>query len=165
MNRFAVAVLLGACGWGLAAWSILNNPPATPSATATMFARAGPAASDSPAKNARLGGRGQSWAQESRSARGTHSLSLGVPRGRLRFTTDRLTAQAGKVEIKFTNDSLLPHNLTIAHAAGGPVIDATHTFVGGNETLAVRLKPGTYLFFCSVPEHRILGMRGTLSVY
>jgi uncharacterized cupredoxin-like copper-binding protein len=84
------------------------------------------------------------------------------PSGQLRFAKTSLTAKAGKVSIEFANRSPLPHNLTIASAS--TVLGATPTFNGGSKTLTLKLKPGTYKFYCSVPGHREAGMEGTLEV-
>lgn len=85
------------------------------------------------------------------------------PEGQLKYDTTALSASAGKVSIAFTNTSPLPHNVTIANAAGS-VVGATPTFAGGSKTLSVELKPGVYKFYCSVPGHREAGMEGTLTV-
>ena len=84
------------------------------------------------------------------------------PSGQLRFAKTSLTAKAGEVSIEFSNRSPLPHNLTIA--SGSTVLGATPTFNGGSKTLTLKLKPGTYKFYCSVPGHREAGMEGTLEV-
>jgi plastocyanin len=86
------------------------------------------------------------------------------PTGQLKFTKSSLTAKAGKVTIKFTNMSSLPHNMTIQQGTNGASVGATPTFSGGTKTLSVTLKPGKYTFFCSVPGHRQAGMQGTLTV-
>ena len=76
-----------------------------------------------------------------------------------------LTAKAGKVTVKFTNASSLPHNFTLQQGTGGAVVGATPTFSGGGtKTVSVTLKPGTYTFYCSVDGHRAAGMQGTLTV-
>jgi plastocyanin len=93
------------------------------------------------------------------------ALSLAAdPGGALKFTSTSLTAKAGKVTITFTNMSPVMHNLTIEQGTSGSVVGATPTFQGGTKTLTVKLKPGTYTFFCSVPGHRDAGMKGTLTV-
>lgn len=86
------------------------------------------------------------------------------PAGKLKFTKSSLTAPAGTVRIKFTNHAAVPHNFTVEPASGGAVVGASPTFSGGTRTLTLKLKPGTYTFFCSVPGHRQAGMQGTLIV-
>jgi plastocyanin len=84
------------------------------------------------------------------------------PSGLLAYDTKQLSAKAGTVTITFTNNSPLEHNVTIAE--GAKVLGATPTFKGGSKTLTLTLKPGKYVFYCSVPGHRQAGMEGTLSV-
>jgi uncharacterized cupredoxin-like copper-binding protein len=98
-------------------------------------------------------------------ASGSSSSSLkeeADPEGQLRYTTRNLSAKAGAVTISFANMSPLPHNMTIAQ--GTKVLGATPTFQGGTKTLNLNLKPGTYVFYCSVPGHRAAGMEGKLTV-
>ena len=84
------------------------------------------------------------------------------PAGQLSYDAKQLSAKAGTVTIDMTNMSPVEHNVTIAE--GSKVLGATPTFTGGTKTLTVKLKPGTYTFFCSVPGHRQAGMEGTLKV-
>lgn len=86
------------------------------------------------------------------------------PSGQLKFTTDSLTATAGTVHISFTNKSPIGHNLTLVKSSGGGELGATPTFSGATKTLTVKLSPGTYTYYCSVPGHRTAGMQGTLTV-
>lgn len=86
------------------------------------------------------------------------------PSGALKFTKSTLTAKAGTVTIDFTNASPLAHNFTVQQGTSGPVVGATPTFMGGTKTLTLKLKAGTYTFYCSVPGHRAAGMQGTLTV-
>ena len=96
--------------------------------------------------------------------RASPALGLAAnPAGLLRYNKTSLTANAGTVTIRFTNDSSLPHNVTVA-ASNGTVLDATPTFQGGTRTLTVELHPGVYSFYCSVPGHRGAGMQGKLIV-
>jgi uncharacterized cupredoxin-like copper-binding protein len=60
------------------------------------------------------------------------------------------------------NMSPVEHNVTIAQ--GSTVLGATPTVQGGSRSLSLKLKPGTYTFYCSVPGHRQAGMEGTLTV-
>jgi len=91
------------------------------------------------------------------------SLQLAAnPGGQLSYNTKQLSAKAGTVTITMANMSPLEHNVTIAQ--GGKVLGATPTFVGGTRTLTLTLKPGKYVFYCSVPGHRQAGMEGTLNV-
>jgi len=82
--------------------------------------------------------------------------------GRLAYNTKQLSAKAGNVTIKLANASALEHNVTIAQ--GTTVLGATPTFAGGTRVLTLKLKPGKYAFYCSVPGHRQGGMEGTLTV-
>jgi plastocyanin len=84
------------------------------------------------------------------------------PSGLLAYNTKQLSAKAGTVTITMANMSPLEHNVTIAE--GSKVLGATPTFVGGTRSLTLKLKPGKYTFYCSVPGHRQAGMEGTLSV-
>lgn len=82
--------------------------------------------------------------------------------GQLSFDAKQLNAKAGSVTVTLANSSPLEHNLTIAQ--GGTVLGATPTFTGGAKSVTVKLKPGKYVFYCSVPGHRQAGMEGTLTV-
>jgi uncharacterized cupredoxin-like copper-binding protein len=82
--------------------------------------------------------------------------------GRLAYDTTQLSAKAGNVSIQMTNGSSIEHNVTVAE--GTKVLGAAPTFAGGSRTLTLKLKPGKYTFYCSVPGHRQAGMEGTLTV-
>jgi plastocyanin len=95
----------------------------------------------------------------------TQKLALAAdPSGQLKFDKTTLTAKAGKVQITFTNDSPVPHNVTVQSGTSGPAIAATPTFSKGSKTITMTLKPGKYTYYCSVPGHREAGMLGTLTV-
>jgi plastocyanin len=95
-------------------------------------------------------------------ARATSLALAANPGGQLSYDTKQLAARAGAVTIVMANMSPVEHNVTIA--SGTTVLGATPTFVGGTKTVTVKLKPGTYTFYCSVPGHRQAGMEGTLTV-
>jgi uncharacterized cupredoxin-like copper-binding protein len=101
--------------------------------------------------------------REAASGLGTSALKEEAdPAGQLAYTTKNLSAKAGTVTISFANMSPLAHNMTIAE--GTKVLGATPTFQGATKTLTLKLAPGTYVFYCSVPGHRAAGMEGKLTV-
>jgi plastocyanin len=92
------------------------------------------------------------------------SLNLAAnPEGQLSYDKKSLSAKAGTVAIDFTNKSQLGHNVTV-ESSSGSVVGATPTFSGESKALTLKLAPGTYKFYCSVPGHRQAGMEGTLVV-
>jgi plastocyanin len=94
----------------------------------------------------------------------TGSLSVTAnAEGQLKYDKTSLSAKAGTVAIDFTNMSQLGHNMTV-ESSSGSVAGATPTFSGESKTLTLKLTPGTYKFYCSVPGHRQAGMEGTLVV-
>ena len=93
----------------------------------------------------------------------SRSLALAADAsGALRFDKTRAAVLAGRVTVKLTNDSPVAHNVTIAQ--GSKTLGATKTISKSTDTLELQLKPGDYVFFCSVPGHRQAGMQGTLTV-
>jgi plastocyanin len=92
------------------------------------------------------------------------AVSIAADPSQLAFTKKTLSAKAGTVKIAFTNNSSTAHNFTLQKGTDGPKVGATPTFSGGTKTVSVKLTPGTYTFFCSVPGHRMAGMQGTLTV-
>jgi plastocyanin len=84
------------------------------------------------------------------------------PSGALRFDKARAAVLAGRVTVRFRNDSTVEHNVTIAQ--GSKKLGATKTIAGATDTLTLPLRTGKYVFFCSVPGHRQSGMEGALIV-
>ena len=93
------------------------------------------------------------------------ALSVSSPAdGGLSYAPNGLTAKPGNVSITYTNPSPVPHSIAIA-TANGNIIQQVQPFTGGKQTVtASDLKPGKYLFFCTVPGHRQAGMQGDLTV-
>ena len=84
--------------------------------------------------------------------------------GSLVFTPDGLEAQPGNVAIDYNNPSPVPHSIAVA-TANGNVIGEVPQFADGKKTLDLSdLKPGKYVFYCTVPGHREAGMEGNLTV-
>jgi plastocyanin len=114
------------------------------------------------------GGGGSTPTPTSTPASGSSSSSGGGgvpiaadPNGALKFTTTTLKAKSGTVTFDFTNKASIPH----AFAIKGNGVNAKGKIIsGGSDTLTVKLKPGTYTFYCPVPGHEAAGMKGTLTV-
>ena len=85
------------------------------------------------------------------------------PEGQLAFEEKEVSAKAGEDTIDFTNQSSVPHDVSIEDSAGKTIAQTEITSEGSASTTA-DLKPGTYTFYCSVPGHREAGMEGTLTV-
>ena len=91
-------------------------------------------------------------------------VNIATPSGaNLEFTTSQATAKAGQVSIEFENAEPLQHDVAIEDSSG-KVLGKTALVAEGKATATVKLKPGTYTFFCTVPGHRQAGMEGTLTV-
>ena len=79
-----------------------------------------------------------------------------------KFDKKALSAKAGKVTIAFSNASPIGHDVTIAK--GPTKLAGTNVITNSKASVSVTLKPGAYVFYCSVPGHRQAGMQGTLTV-
>jgi plastocyanin len=80
------------------------------------------------------------------------------------FGLSRVNVKAGPAVIELANFGQDPHDLRLQrvgarHIAGTPVVAP-----GKRGELSVRLARGRYSFWCSVANHRKLGMRATLVV-
>lgn len=70
---------------------------------------------------------------------------------------------AGEVEFEVTNDGDGSHDFVVER--DGEDVAATEVLSpGGSETLAVTLEPGEYVIYCSVGNHRAMGMEITVTV-
>jgi len=141
MRRIAVlaataALLFAACGGDE------EEPAATPAATE--------AATEAPTE------------APTEAAAGGAKLAIAAdPDGAKKFTETELTADAGQVEIDFSNPSQVPHAVDIEGVDGA----VTETVTGADAPpVTVDLKPGEYTFYCPVGDHRQAGMEGKLTV-
>lgn len=82
------------------------------------------------------------------------------------FTPNRIRVRAGtKLKIRFRNNSIIGHNLTILSPAG-KVVRATDLESGKSLDLSVHFpRKGTYTIYCDKFLHRPFGMGGTIEVY
>jgi plastocyanin len=84
------------------------------------------------------------------------------PGGAMRFDKSALRAKPGRVTITMANPSVLPHN--VALRGNGVKKVGKIVLKGGTSTVTATLRPGRYVFYCSVPGHEKAGMKGVLTV-
>jgi uncharacterized cupredoxin-like copper-binding protein len=82
--------------------------------------------------------------------------------GKLKFNVTRITVRHGKVTLKMSNPSSLPHGIAVE--GHGVDKDGKTVRKGGTSTVTVTLKKGKYEFYCPVDGHKAAGMKGTLTV-
>jgi plastocyanin len=86
------------------------------------------------------------------------------PSGQLAFDKTSLSAKAGNVEIDFTNQSPVGHDVCV-DSSDGTQLGCTNVIQGSSAKLDLSgLQAGSYTFYCSVPGHEDAGMKGTLTV-
>ena len=90
------------------------------------------------------------------------SLSLTASKTKLAFNKKTLRAKHGTVTLVMANPSGLPH----AIAVEGHGVEKKGKTVGKGKTsrVTVKLKRGTYTFYCPVDGHKAAGMKGKLIV-
>jgi plastocyanin len=94
------------------------------------------------------------------SGRGTPATGdLVISATNARFSASTLTADHGTVTVDFINNDLFWHTFTVTELG----VDIRLP-VKGNTRLSFRAAPGTYEFFCAIPGHKGIGMRGTLTI-
>jgi plastocyanin len=85
------------------------------------------------------------------------------PNGQLAYAQKTLSAKAGNVTVDFSNPQALSHDVAI-EGSSGKTVGKTELVAEGSASTAVKLEPGTYHYYCTVPGHREAGMEGTLTV-
>jgi len=84
--------------------------------------------------------------------------------GGLYFEPRKLKAKAGTVTLVMSNPSSTGKSHGIAVEGNGVDKDGQIVSPGSTSTVTVKLKPGTYEFYCPVPAHKAAGMKGKLVV-
>ena len=89
---------------------------------------------------------------------------LGVSASEFHLVLSRPSVNAGVVEIELQNVGEDPHDVRIRRVGG------THTFAirltkpGARRSVELNLRPGRFRLWCSVADHRALGMEALLRV-
>ena len=79
--------------------------------------------------------------------------------GALAFTASKAMAPPGKIEFVMENPSPIDHNIALEDGPEGDVVGN-----GGTSQFSTTLKPGKYVYLCTVPGHAEGGMKGDLTV-
>lgn len=84
------------------------------------------------------------------------------PSGALAYEEDTLKAKAGTVDVDFTNDASIAHDVVFEQ--DGNEVGRSSVITGDSETVPLKLKAGEYTYYCSLPGHEAGGMKGVLTV-
>jgi plastocyanin len=93
--------------------------------------------------------------------KGPSTETISMEAGNFYFKPDKITANAGIATIELTAKSGI-HDLVFDGAYPGFQLEADGG--GGTQSKKIDLKPGKYIFYCSITGHRAQGMEGTLTV-
>ncbi len=89
---------------------------------------------------------------------------LGVSAQEFHLTLSRPSVKAGVLEIELQNDGEDPHDLRVRRVGGTHTFSIPLTRPGKRRTLALHVRRGRYRFWCSIADHRALGMQTVLRV-
>ena len=87
----------------------------------------------------------------------TSDLAVGA-KDDLKFDAERFEADAGCIEVTYTNEGNIAHTLLVKGESGFKLS------VGDTDTGNVDLPAGTYVLFCDVSGHEAAGMEAELTV-
>ena len=90
--------------------------------------------------------------------------TLGVQSSEFHLVLSRPSVKAGVVEIELQNVGEDPHDLRVRRVGGTHTFSIPMTGPGKRRSIAIRMRPGRYQLWCSVADHRQLGMQTLLRV-
>jgi plastocyanin len=79
------------------------------------------------------------------------------------ISLDQDTLPAGTYDIEVVNDGKATHDLVVERD-GADVASSDTIAPGQSTTVSVALEPGEYVFYCSIGNHRAMGMELTVTV-
>ena len=80
------------------------------------------------------------------------------------YSLSRLRVKQGEAIVELDNFGQDAHDLRMQRIGGGPVSRLGKVQPGARLDLTLKLRSGRYLLWCSVADHRQLGMQATLLV-
>lgn len=89
---------------------------------------------------------------------------LGVSAKEFHLVLSRPAVKAGEVEIELQNDGEDVHDLRLRRIGGTRTYLVPSTQPGRRRTIEIALRPGRYRLWCSVADHKALGMQTVLRV-
>ena len=92
------------------------------------------------------------------------AATLGVGASEFHLVLSRPSVKAGVVEIELQNVGQDPHDLRVRRVGGTHTFSIPVTGPGKRRSIAIRMRPGRYQLWCSVADHRQLGMQAFLRV-
>jgi plastocyanin len=81
------------------------------------------------------------------------------------FTLSRRSVKAGPAIVELVNFGEDPHDLRLERVGGTHVYRTPTLQPGAYYDLSLRLLPGRYRLWCSIANHRALGMQAMLTVH
>jgi plastocyanin len=102
---------------------------------------------------------GLQWAMTDAEIQTVPEGALEVQTTNVAFAPDTLSAAPGRITVAVRNRDLFWHTFTIDALR----VDVRAP-VGRLRTVTFEAQPGTYSYYCRIPGHAALGMRGTLTV-
>jgi plastocyanin len=89
--------------------------------------------------------------------------SITVTEGEMFIELSTEELSAGSYTIDVVNDGSATHDLVVER--DGEDVEGTDSIAPGDSaTLTVDLEPGEYVFYCSIANHRAMGMEVTVTV-
>ena len=79
------------------------------------------------------------------------------------ISLDEDTLAAGSYTVQVVNDGNATHDLVVEQG-GNDIAKSDSIGPGDTATLTVDLQPGQYVFYCSIGNHRSMGMEKTVTV-
>ncbi|HEY4605835.1 MAG TPA: plastocyanin/azurin family copper-binding protein [Blastococcus sp.] len=148
----AAAVVLTACGGGSSSSGTSSSGGGGSSTSAGAATSTAAEASGSAAGGSSAGGSAAPAAQ-----------TLAATEADFSITLDKDTLPAGAYSILVTNNGRATHDLVVEQN-GKKVAGSDKIQAGQSTTLDVTLDPGKYVFYCSVGNHRAMGMEINVTV-